>query len=100
MKEIDVPGAVDDFVRYIDLPGRPRSPQVREKAVLTLLPPKWLPDQPKKILLLVESPDCGSDTAVGEPTVFARWRKYYDAYSLTLTRAGVVAEGGEPCLSP
>ena len=86
VREISVPGSTKDYVKYVDDPVRGKVPAVDEALLLTFMPAGVLPVPVAQILLIVEDQDAdGSSTAVGEPTHFRRWGKYFDAYSLTLT---------------
>lgn len=76
--------AFASLVSYRTDPLRGQVPVVDEAALLAALPARWLPCDVSKILLMVE--DDGSGCAVGKPTHFRAWAKYFDAYSLTLSR--------------
>lgn len=78
IKEIVVPR---DLV--LDLGGR-QEPVVNEEVLIDVLPEKFLPSEPSRILLLV-STGVFEGQAVWSPKLFRPWGPSFDSLALTVT---------------
>lgn len=88
VKSAKIFGRPSDYVSYVTNGGR-REPVVDEAKLLRAIPDGLSPvlKSPQKILLMVEDVrGGGSSTAVAKPTLFRPWGKYFDAWSLNITR--------------
>jgi hypothetical protein len=82
-------GRASDYVRYAvrdDGFAGQREPVVKEAELLRVLPKGFLPCAPKSILLMADDAGSGVGTAVRVPKVFRPWGKYFDSWSLNITR--------------
>lgn len=59
---------------------------VKEELLLTLLPDNFLPQEPANILLMIGDESYAYSTAVSHPEKFRAWGKYFDSYSLTISK--------------
>jgi len=75
------------FNLCMDEDGNYSYDMIDEDALLEDLPKDFLPEEPGGILLLIET-ICGI-SAIGRPSKFRKFGKYFDSYALVIYKAGV-----------
>ena len=58
---------------------------INEQLLLDNIPKDFLPDKPNQILLVVEDKS-GNGTGQRGLKIFRNWSKYFDCYSLTISK--------------
>lgn len=78
IKEIEIPCNFDEVYLGED--------NINEQLLLDNIPKGWLRDKPNQILLMVED-ELGNGTGQHNLKIFRNWSKYYDCYSLTISKS-------------